>query len=178
MYEWSAEWLAGISGRCLNFSHWIHFYSSNVQLPTANTPVTSKILDDCCFQYFLDCVGAVNGTHIHVFVPAEEHVNMQYQKGAILQNCLFVCDFDLLFMYAVTGWDVSMADAPMWYNAHTDNLYIPRRKIPSCRCRIWGIRCTPSSIPWNMVPSKRVASNKSTVNLKNNLLAMCSPNVY
>ena len=52
------------------------FYSANVQLPTADTPIATKILDDHCFQYFLDCVGAVDGMHIHVFVPAEEHANM------------------------------------------------------------------------------------------------------
>ena len=79
------------------------FYSSNIQLLTVNTPVASKILDDHCFQYFSDCVGAVDGMHIHVFVPAKEHANMWNQKGAISQNCLFVCDFDLLFTYTVTG---------------------------------------------------------------------------
>ena len=47
-----------------------------MQLLTIDTPVATKILDDCCFQYFSDCVGAVDGTHIHVFVLAEEHANM------------------------------------------------------------------------------------------------------
>ena len=104
------------------------FYSANVQLPTANTLIATKILDNCCFRYFSDCVGVVNGTHIHVFVPAKEHANMRNRKGAILQNCLFICDFDFQFTYAVTIWDGSMADATMWYNAHTDNLYVPKGK--------------------------------------------------
>ena len=47
------------------------FYSSNVQLLTVDTPVATKILDDCHFQYFLDCVEVVNGMYIHVFVLLE-----------------------------------------------------------------------------------------------------------
>ena len=112
----------------VNFFSSDPFYSSNMQLLTVDTPVATKILDDRCFRYFSDCVGAVDGTHIHAFVLAEEHANMWNQKGAVLQNCLFICDFDLLFTYAVTGWDGSMADATMWYNAHTNNLYIPEGK--------------------------------------------------
>ena len=104
------------------------FYSSNVQLPTVDTPVATKILDNRCFWYFSDCVGVVDGMHIHAFVLAKEHANMRNRKGAILQNCLFICNFDLLFTYVVTGWDGSTADATMWYNAHTDNLYIPEGK--------------------------------------------------
>ena len=104
------------------------FYSANVQLPTADTPIATKILDDRHFRYFSDCVGAVDGTHIHAFVPAEEHVNMRNRKGAISQNCLFICDFNFLFTYVVTRWDGSTADATMWYNAHTNNLYVPEGK--------------------------------------------------
>ena len=104
------------------------FYSANMQLLTADTLIATKILDNRCFQYFSDCVGAVDRMHIHAFVPAEEHANMRNRKGAISQNCLFICDFDFLFTYAVTGWDGSTADATMWYNTHTDNLYVPKGK--------------------------------------------------
>ena len=43
-------------------------------------------------------------------------------------DLLFICDFNLLFTYAVTGLNGSTANAIMWYNAHTDNLYISEGK--------------------------------------------------
>ncbi|KAF8546257.1 hypothetical protein OG21DRAFT_1367540, partial [Imleria badia] len=66
--------------KMVNFFSSDPFYSSNVQLPTVDTPVATKILDDCRFRYFSDCVGAVDGTHIHAFVLAEEHANMRNRK--------------------------------------------------------------------------------------------------
>ncbi|KIN93988.1 hypothetical protein M404DRAFT_169472, partial [Pisolithus tinctorius Marx 270] len=40
------------------------FYASQVQFPTNNTPISTMITSDPCFQFFQDCIGAVNGTHI------------------------------------------------------------------------------------------------------------------
>ena len=73
-------------------------------------------------------MGAIDGTHIQASVPVDEHPNMQNRKGFLSQNCLFVCDFDLIFMYVVMGWDGSTADATMWHEAHSDDLAIPESK--------------------------------------------------
>ena len=53
---------------------------------------------------------------------------MRNRKGYISQNCLFTCDFDFLFIYALTGWDGSTADAKLWHDAHTHDLEIPQGK--------------------------------------------------
>jgi hypothetical protein len=104
------------------------FYSSNIVLPTADTPISSKNTNDPRFRFFSDCIGAVDEMHIHAFLLLEEHPNMRNRKGFISQNCLFTCDFNLLFMYALTGWDGTTADTTIWHNTRTNDLYIPQGK--------------------------------------------------
>ena len=104
------------------------FYAFNVKLPTTNTPVSTMITSDPCFCYFNNCVGAIDGIYIQASVPVDEHPNMWNKKGFLSQNCLLVCNFDLIFTYAVMGWDGSTADATMWHEAHSDNLAIPEGK--------------------------------------------------
>ena len=53
---------------------------------------------------------------------------MRNQKGFLSQNCLFVCDFDFFFTYALSGGDGSAADATLWNDAHIQDLRIPRDK--------------------------------------------------
>ena len=53
---------------------------------------------------------------------------MRNQKGYLSQNCLFVCDFDFFFVYTLTGWDGSTADANLWNDAHTQDLQKPLGK--------------------------------------------------
>ena len=112
----------------LNFFSSRHFYASNVKLPTTDTPLSTKITLDPRFHFFDDCIGAVDGTHIWAFVAVEEHPNMRNRKGFLSQNCLFVCNFELLFTYAVTGWDGTTADTTMWHEAHSSDLGLPDGK--------------------------------------------------
>ena len=51
---------------------------------------------------------------------------MRNRKGYLSQNCLFICDFDFLFTYTLTGWDGSTADANLWNDAHTQDLRMPQ----------------------------------------------------
>lgn len=104
------------------------FYTSSVRMPTADTPISVKITNDPRFHFFSDCIGAVDGTHIRAFVPIEEHANMRNRKGYLSQNCLFACSFDLLFIYAMTGWDGATADAAMWHDARSNDLAMPGGK--------------------------------------------------
>jgi hypothetical protein len=104
------------------------FYSTQVHFPTADTPIATQITGDPCFRFFHDCIGAVDGTHIRAFAPLEDQQYMRNRKGFISQNCLFVCDFDFFFTYAVTGWDGSTADAHMWNDAHMNHLRMPPGK--------------------------------------------------
>jgi hypothetical protein len=53
---------------------------------------------------------------------------MRNRKGFLSQNCLFVCNFDFLFTYALTGWDGVTADAALWNTARSADLRIPNGK--------------------------------------------------
>ena len=53
---------------------------------------------------------------------------MRNRKGFVSQNCLFACNFDMLFIYALTGWDRATADATMWHDTHSHDFYIPDGK--------------------------------------------------
>jgi hypothetical protein len=52
-----------------------------------------------------------------VFPPSSERHLYQNRKGFVSQNCLFSCDFDLTFTFALTGWEGSVTDAHLWDEA-------------------------------------------------------------
>lgn len=104
------------------------FYTSYVHFPNHNTPVSAAVHVDPWFRFFDECIGAVVGTHIHVFVPLEEHMNLRNQKGFLSKNCLFVCDLDFYFTYSLTGWDSLAADATLWNDARSHDLHMPPHK--------------------------------------------------
>ncbi|KIK92735.1 hypothetical protein PAXRUDRAFT_37209, partial [Paxillus rubicundulus Ve08.2h10] len=73
------------------------FYSSQVKFPSSATPISDHIICDPQFQFFDQCIGAVDSTHIHVFVPAEQQIHMHNHKGFLSQNCIFICNFEFSF---------------------------------------------------------------------------------
>lgn len=101
------------------------FYSSQVRFPTTNSPTPPAIANDHRFRRFDRCIGAVDGTHIRAFATLADHAYMRNRKGYISQNCLFICDFDFRFIYGLTGWDGSSADASIWNDARAHDLRIP-----------------------------------------------------
>lgn len=104
------------------------FYSSQVQLPTQHSPIPFVIQNDPRYRFFENCIGAVDGTHIRAFATLEDHPFMRNRKGFISQNCLFICDFDFLFIFSLCGWDGSAADGALWHDARMRSLRIPHGK--------------------------------------------------
>jgi len=103
------------------------FYTQCIRLPGANSPIPPKIRrNPRFFPYFRDALGALDGSHIHSAPPASERASCRNRKGFVSQNCLFGSDFDLRFIYALTGWEGSVSDARMYENA--DDLHIPAGK--------------------------------------------------
>jgi hypothetical protein len=101
---------------------------SQVIFPITTTPIPLAIDGHPRFRFFKDCIGAVDGTHIRAFVPERDHATMRNRKGFLSQNCLFICNFDFLFTYALTGWDGVTADAALWNTARSADLRIPNGK--------------------------------------------------
>ncbi|KAK1687204.1 hypothetical protein QYE76_048052 [Lolium multiflorum] len=68
-------------------------------------PIVHERLRDSRFTpHFDGAIGAIDGTHIPVTVPAAHMVNHVGRYGYSTQNVMAVCDFDLRFTSIVAGW--------------------------------------------------------------------------
>ena len=66
-----------------------------------------------CDPYLLllqGCVGALDGTHIPVHVPAHGRGRYRNRKGDLTTNVLGVCSPDAEFIFVLPGWEGSAAD--------------------------------------------------------------------
>ncbi|KAL9293294.1 putative harbinger transposase-derived nuclease domain-containing protein [Arabidopsis thaliana] len=127
------------------FSTSINFHkvlrALNMLAPTLLAKVTntvpSKISKSTRFYpYFKDCVGAIDGTHINAMVQGPEKASYRNRKGVISQNVLAACNFDLEFIYVLSGWEGSAHDSKVLQDAltrRTNRLQVPegnRLQVP------------------------------------------------
>ena len=49
----------------------------------------------------------------------------QNRNGFLSQNCLFICNFDMLFTYIYTGWEGSATDSRVWADALAKGFSVP-----------------------------------------------------
>ncbi|KAL5745568.1 hypothetical protein ACOSP7_026714 [Xanthoceras sorbifolium] len=63
------------------------------------------------YPYFKDCVGAIDDTHIPTMVTGRDISRYRNRHGTILQNILAACNFDLEFIYMLSGWEESVHDS-------------------------------------------------------------------
>ena len=59
---------------------------------------------------FKGTIGAIDGSHVPVVVPMEDMAHHTCHSGYTSQNMLAICDFDMRFTFAVTGWSGSAHD--------------------------------------------------------------------
>ncbi|XP_058106251.1 uncharacterized protein LOC131249457 [Magnolia sinica] len=108
----------------------VGLYPEFVKLPSADTPV--EILANSNWSdYFQDCIGAIDGTHILAYVPVLESATYRNKKGVLSQNVLGACTFDIKFVYVLAGWEGSASDARVLQSALThsiDRLTLPEGK--------------------------------------------------
>ena len=117
------------------------FYSKYVCLPGASSQVLPQICYDPKFlPFFKDALSVLDGSHFASSPPRAQQPFCRNHKGFISQNCLFVCSFDFLFVYAMTSWEGSANDACVWADAHSKDFVIPNGKYyltdagyPSCK---------------------------------------------
>lgn len=87
----------------------LHEYT--VHHPTSDTPSYPRITHDTKYkEYFKNCIGALDGTHIAAWVPASQAPPYRNRKGYISQNVLAACDFNMEFTYVLAGWEGSAHD--------------------------------------------------------------------
>ena len=105
------------------------FYNQYIHLPPLGAPTPPKIQNNPKFYpFFKDALGAINGTHINATTSAELRQAARDHKGGITQNCLAICEFNMVFYYIFSSWDGSAADSTMFYDAHVTDLHIPAGK--------------------------------------------------
>jgi len=68
----------------------------------------------------------LDGTHIAVTVPEEDQMRYRGRKGIPTVNVLAVCDFDLQFIYVLTGSEGSAHDSRILVSTMNN----PRLKFP------------------------------------------------
>ena len=93
-----------------------------MRLPTRDAPVPLKIQTSTRFsRYFSGCIGALDGTHIPAHVPEGRRTAYRNRKSQLSQNVLAACDFDLKFIYVLSGWEGSAADSRVYEDARADD---------------------------------------------------------
>jgi hypothetical protein len=105
------------------------FYTDNIHLPHNHNPVPPEIQGNPkFFPFFKDALGAVDGTHINCNATAADRQAARDHKGAVTQNCLAICTFDMRFLYIFSGWDGSASDSTMFHDTRITDLPIIRGK--------------------------------------------------
>jgi hypothetical protein len=106
----------------------IQLHQEVVQQPQSKDPTPYEIATNAkLFPWFKDCVGAVDGTHIHASVPAAEAGPWRNRKGFYSQNVFAACSFDLRFTFVYPGWEGSAHDSTVLNDALTKGLWNPPR---------------------------------------------------
>jgi hypothetical protein len=106
------------------------FYTKYVQLPEDSSPVPDYIAANPKFSpFFNNALGAIDGTHINCCPSAEERAAARNRKGGVTQNCLAAVSFDMRFLYMLSGWQGSTADATMWSHSRNVDFRVPAGKV-------------------------------------------------
>lgn len=105
------------------------FYQKYVQLPTPDAPVPPFIANNPkFFPFFCNAIGAIDGTHINCCPSAADRHAAHNRKGVLTQNCLACVSWDMKFLYMISGWEGSAADATLYAHSRFTDLPIPPGK--------------------------------------------------
>jgi len=66
-------------------------------LNTLGVTEHDKIKEERFWPHFKGAIGAIDGSHVPVSVPADDMVNHTNRHGYTSQNVLAICDFDMRF---------------------------------------------------------------------------------
>jgi hypothetical protein len=108
-----------------------YLFKAYVRLPEDMSEPHAEVINDPRMRLFLDCIGAIDGTHVHHSIKGavREATGAEVwrnRKGFFSQNVLAVCDFKMNFMVVHAGWEGSAHDATVLKDAQAKGLL----KIP------------------------------------------------
>ena len=72
----------------------------------------------------MDCIGAIDGTHIQVVIGEDKKVPYLRRKGVPTQNVMVACDFDLPFTFVMAGWEGVAHDTRNFRRCYPYNLLL------------------------------------------------------
>jgi hypothetical protein len=117
-----------------------NFSDVYMHLPSDGTPLSKIIISNPKFYpYFKDAVGAVDCTHIHTRPSDGARARYRDRNGALTQNIFAICNFLMIFIYVLSGWEGSASDSHIFHFARRRDLELPKGKylladagFPSC----------------------------------------------
>jgi hypothetical protein len=90
--------------------------------------VHSKIRNDKRFwPYFRHCIGAIDGSHVPVRVR-EDMTAYRNRKKQLSMNIFLACDFDMMFVFCLSGWEGSAHDARVYEDVQHKGFVVPAGK--------------------------------------------------
>ena len=107
-----------------------HLVAIYIKLPITVPEIPMAITSNPKFyNFFNDCIGALDGTHIAARVPANMVVAFRNRKGWLSQNVLTCCELDnLCFTYILAGWEGSAHDGAILEVVFNAGFKIPMGK--------------------------------------------------
>ena len=87
-------------------------------------PHNDLILEQIChdpklFPFFGDCRGAIDGSHLLVHPLALTRGWWCNWDSNLTQNMLAICDFNMFFVYVLSGWEGSITNSTLYDQAVT-----------------------------------------------------------
>ncbi|KAF7324140.1 putative nuclease HARBI1-like protein [Mycena kentingensis (nom. inval.)] len=79
------------------------------------------------YPYFRLCRGATDGVHVPAHCSADDIPRYRDRKGNVTQNVLATCDFDLVFVHVMAGYEGTAADGQLYDRARVDGFSLPGR---------------------------------------------------
>ena len=97
-----------------------------VKLPPNQTP-EEILADPKSHPYFADCIGALDGMHLPIFVKGGyvRQAPWRSRRGGLSQNVLVAVDFKLNFVYVFAGWEGSAHDSRVLTSAKSKGFQAP-----------------------------------------------------
>jgi hypothetical protein len=105
------------------------FYKKHIQLPGTDDLISEYIHQPKFSPWFNAAIGAMDGTHINCCPSATDWHSAQNHKGSVSQNCLACVSFTMKFVYFISGWEGSAANATMYAHSSLTDLTIPSGKF-------------------------------------------------
>lgn len=114
-----------MSLRLNNFVYSYTMYGGAYQIGHSRNSSNGAGICSLKLQFFIDCIRALNGTHLPVHVSPDHHPRYQNRKGQISQNVLAVCNLEMNFLYVLAGWEGSACNGQVFQSAHEPDFTIP-----------------------------------------------------